>query len=225
MINILIVHYNTPKLLKACVKSIYNYVKSDFRLYIFENSDSNPIDYITPEMTIFDNTNSDIIDFNEIINKCNNKRTTINNYGSAKHTYTINKCFDLIPEGFIHIDSDALVKTDISDLYNSNYIYSGEITKVQRKIKYRIPRLAPFICYINVPMCKKYNIKYFDYNRTWELNDGWYDTGASFLQDCNTHNLIGNKIKYLNYIYHLGAGSWKQHNIDLFLHQYKYVHM
>ena len=60
------------------------------------------------------------------------------------------KCMELIGENFILLDSDVLLKRDISDLYEEDVIYSGEVI-VQPNSS--INRVLPFITYINTEKC------------------------------------------------------------------------
>ena len=64
MINILIVHYNTPKLTECLIKSI-NKQTPDSKIFIFDNSDKLPFTYRQDNIEYIDNTKSQIIDFDE----------------------------------------------------------------------------------------------------------------------------------------------------------------
>lgn len=84
--NILIVHYNTPYLTSYLVKSIKKYTPSA-RIYIFDNSDKQPFVSEYEDITIFDNTKGDYIDFDEFLSKYPNRTNSpgkYNDYGSAK---------------------------------------------------------------------------------------------------------------------------------------------
>ena len=63
MTNILIVHYNTPKLTECLVKSINKFVGTNCNIYIFDNSDKLRFTYSQENLTIFDNTHGQIINF------------------------------------------------------------------------------------------------------------------------------------------------------------------
>jgi len=114
---------------------------------------------------------------------------------------------NIINDDFILLDSDILLKSDISSFVNENYIYTGEI--IQQPLS-TIKRVLPFICYINVPLCKKKNIHYFDENHMHGLfvtqNADWYDTGASFF--LNTNKLHYREILLDDFMVHFKAGSW-----------------
>ena len=50
-----------------------------------------------------------------------------NRYYSAKHCYTIQKFMDMYPEmPFILLDSDVLLKKDISDVFDEKFAFIGE---------------------------------------------------------------------------------------------------
>ena len=159
--NIVIIHYNTPYLTECLVRSINLFVK-DAIIYIFDNSDSLPFINNFSNVTILDNTNGQIINFDKWLKKYPNRKKSpgsANKWGSAKHCYSVEKCMEIIKENFILLDSDVLLKKDISNLLKKNIIYAGEIiTQPNSSIK----RILPFICYINVKMCKRNGIHYFD---------------------------------------------------------------
>ena len=60
-----IIHYNTPELTRACIGSlIYNGgVEDRLHIVVFDNSDSKPFGD-TSGVTIIDNTQGQVIDFN-----------------------------------------------------------------------------------------------------------------------------------------------------------------
>lgn len=211
-INILIIHYNTPYLTSHLVKSIKKYTPYA-KIYIFDNSDKYPFESEFDDITIFDNTKGQYIDFDKWLEKYPNRSLSpgkYNEYGSAKHCISVDKCFELIKEDFILLDSDVLLKKDISDLFDPKYIYVGQIiTQGNSTIK----RILPFICYINVTKCIKNNIHYFDENMMHGLmcnrknkHADQYDTGASFFY--NTANRLHKDINVDDYIIHYGGASW-----------------
>lgn len=211
-INILIVHFNTPNLTECLVKSI-NKFSPDSNIYIFDNSDKLPFTAKFDNVTIFDNTKGEIIDFDKWLEKYPNRFESggkINKWGSAKHCLSVEKCMTLIEGNFILIDSDVLIKRDISDLFLPQYIYVGEVYLPKFLNRQRV---LPYICFINSDECKKHNIHYFDENRIHGLKKEdkhkdceKYDTGASFYHDCG--NLPAKKIAISDYIVHFGGASW-----------------
>lgn len=219
-INCLIIHYNTPELTEACVKSINKHTPG-CKIYIFDNSDTRPFTAYFDNVNIIDNTKGQIINFEEWLKQFSNINEytrKANNLGSAKHTYSIQKCMEILNCPFILMDSDILIKKDFSSLANKKYSAVGKIHKSKGK-----PRLLPFLCYINC-----FSISYFDKDRCvgFDSPDGkFWDTGASYLYD-----LQQNKKDILNvqnleeYYEHLGSASWTNKNVNKWLNQYKYLY-
>lgn len=209
MIKIVIVHYNTPRLTGALVKSIRKFVKKDYHIYIFDNSDTEPFDEVADDITVWDNTHGRYIYFDGWLRRFKMKKQpheTLNNYGTAKHTYSVDKCMELVDDGFILLDSDVLLKQDISVLADTDYYAVGEIARCGYT-----DRLVPYVCFINVRKCKGKGVHYFDARRTIGLGvgKGGYDTGASFLEDVR---MVGNikEIKVEDYVEHFYQGSWNK---------------
>lgn len=207
--NILIIHYNTPYLTECLVRSINLFVK-DAIIYIFDNSDKNPFTSKFENVTVFDNTKGQIIDFEKWLANYPNRHKSIgshNKWASAKHCYSVEKCMELIDDNFVLLDSDVLLKRDISELFDDNIIYAGET--IQQPNSY-IKRVLPFLCYINVKMCKKMDIHYF-YEKYMHglkaaIGGDNYDTGAGFFLFAN--KLHHRNIKYGDYAVHFSHGSW-----------------
>ena len=202
-----IVHYNTPELTEAALRSVWKHTK-DARITVFDNSDRKPLPQIEG-VTILDNTCGQILDFGKMLDSFPNRRASDNGYGSAKHCYTVDYCMDLFDDGFVLLDSDVLVKKDISDLFDETVCWVGE-THTTTKHPVRIPRLYPFCCFINAHMCSENKIRYFDSGHIWQLSDSatgsWYDTGAWFLEA--TKGLPSRKILVSDYVEHYGGGSF-----------------
>lgn len=223
--NVLIVNYNTQKLTDACICSV-NKTTTDARIFVFDNSDIEPYKNTYDNVTVLDNTKSQIVDFNEILDKYKNKTSygAESNFGTLKHTVSVDKCFDLIEGGFILLDSDVLVKKDLSDLLDETCVYVGDVfvNGLSKKL-----RLSPHICFINTKMAKDNKIRYFDEKRIVGLskNGDEYDTGSSFYFD--SKHLKNKKINENDYIVHYGAGSWinltsvKKSSVDSWLKTHK----
>ncbi len=214
-VNIAIVHYNTPFLTKYLVKSIKKFTPNS-KIYIFDNSDVAPFDTTGfDNITIFDNTKGQYIDFDKWLEKYPNKNKSagrLNKWGSAKHCVSVEKLMSLIDGGFILLDSDVLIKKDISELAAPQYAYVGEVVN---QPKSTIRRVLPYICYINAELCKSKNIHYFDENRMHGLwhkvvnsDADYYDTGAAFF--INASKLPSKNIKTNDYVVHFSGGSWSE---------------
>ena len=207
--NVLIVNFNTQELTDACIKSV-NMKVPGCSIYVFDNSDKEPFVNTFSNVTIFDNTKGEIINFEKWLeqypkNKMSPEATKIR--GSAKHCYTIEKCMELIPDGFVLLDSDVLVKKDFSELYDEKLIYIAETHK-QNGVN--VIRVLPFICWINSKMCKENNVHFFDETKMLGLyvtpKGEQFDTGAAFY--LNAKNFPHKEIRYEEYIVHLKGGSW-----------------
>lgn len=216
MIPLVIVHYNTPEMTEAAVRSINKHTPG-LRIVIFENSTERVFTAKFPNVEIIDNTFDRLIDFDAILSRFPRKMHTCNDWGSVKHCYTIDYLWADFPEGFVLADSDILVKKDISPFFSvaEGYAWAGKLFIDPMNDLRRVMRLLPFLCYINVPMCRKYGIRYFDPSRMWKLDktgpDEWYDTGASFLEDCRAAGLSGREIDIDDYIEHFTGASYTKH--------------
>ena len=222
IINVLIINYNTQNLIEACIKSINKHT-SNVRVYVFDNSDKEKFTNNFSNVTVIDNTEGQIIDFDSWLKTFpEHDKSPIgsgNNYASSKHCVSIQKALEIIDDSVILMDSDVLIKKDIRELYDEEYIYVGGYEKNQWHDK----RLMPFICFINYNMCKQYGIKYFDENRIVGLTiDGEkYDTGCSFYVDSNKYK--HKEINIFDYVVHFAQGSWKRKDCgkDIWLNRNK----
>lgn len=218
--NILIVHYNTPFLTECLVRSINHFVKGAF-IYIFDNSDKEPFTAKFPNVRILDNTKGGIIDFDRFLSRFPdrmNTSATKNNFASAKHCMSIDKCMDIIGEGFVLLDSDVLLTRDITTLYREDYMFVGdtELWRARRLSGTHKPtpksRAIPYVCYINTRMCRKHGVRYFDENRMYGLtvNGDTYDTGTYFLERIVVGKHPWLKIDHKSFVVHYKAGSWAE---------------
>ena len=214
--NIVIVHYNTPKLTECLVKSINRYVK-DAKVYILDNSDKRPFTAKFDNLTLLDNTKGQIINFEEWLKKHPGRFSSggkVNLWASAKHCYSVEKCMDIVKDNFILLDSDILLKRDISDLFDESSIFVGTIEK-QKDVPHKIERLLPYLCFINYKMCKEKDVHYyyddlmhgFGNNKIDKFADS-YDTGAAFLLKARKHPF--KEIDITKYMIHFGNGSWEK---------------
>ena len=206
-----IIHFNTPTLTEKLVESINKHTPGA-KIYIFDNSNKKPFKKKYDNVTVFDNTKKQYIDFDKWLKKYPNRKLSggkANKWGSAKHAYSVEKCMELIGQPFILLDSDVLIKKDFSDLYNDDVCYAGEIV---RQPKSKIKRILPFICFINTPMCKKKKIHYFDERYMHGLRVGatgdCYDTGAAMFLLTEKYKGKHKDINVADYVVHYGSGSW-----------------
>ena len=206
--NILIVNFNTQKLTEACIKSV-NKSTPGCNIYVFDNSDKEPFVNVFDNVHVFDNTKNEIIDFDSILEEYENRFLSggrVNNFGSFKHCISVDVCFDLIPNGFVLLDSDVLVKKNLSSLFDETCIAVGAI---ERMTHFK-SRFAPYVMYINTAMCLEKGIRFYNKNHMFgfksskEAED--YDTGCWFYEAIQPFKK--KSISYRTYVLHFRAGSW-----------------
>lgn len=212
-INIVIIHYNTPLLTECLIKSINKWTPNS-NIFIFDNSDKYPFEYRQDNITYCDNTKGQIINFNEWLSnypKRYSSSEATKSFGSAKHCVSVQKCIDLFDDNFILLDSDVLLKKDISDIFDESFIYVAET--VQQPLC-DIHRVLPYIAFINTRMMKENGVTFFNENFMHGLHvtkrGDMYDTGAWFYTACE--NFPSKKIAYEDYVFHYKAGSWNEVN-------------
>ena len=214
MLNILIVNYNTQQLTECTIKSVNKHTP-DCHIYVWDNSDKQPFVNNFKNVTIIDNTQGKYINFNEFLGRYPN-RAKSHGYlkgaaPSPKHCYTVDKAMDIIGKNFILLDSDVIVKKDLHSLVDDSCIFVGDI--VTQPLTKDVKRVLPFVCYINVEMCKRVGVRYFDENYMHGIsctkvnpNSDRYDTGAGFF--VHAQKFKYKKINHLEYIVHYKGGSW-----------------
>jgi len=217
--NIAIIHYNTPELTEAAVMSVRKHGGANYRITILDNSDRRPFTREMENVTVIDNTRGQVINFENELAKYPDREPRYamqSNYGSFKHIISVQKLWELIPEGFVLMESDVLLKKNIDFMFNEDECCVGHIQSGAGN-HHNIERLVPFLCYINVPKCVEKGAVYFDPLRCWALQKGvetrgnWYDTGAAFLEDIRSHRngMHGLRIDIRPLIAHYHGGSWK----------------
>ena len=223
--NVAIIHYNTPELTEATIQSVRKHGGESYRVFVFDNSDERPFKYKMRGVKVFDNTRAQILDFDEELAKYPDKHEgqgNINNWASDKHMISVQKLWELIPDGFVLMDSDILVKENIDWMFMEDQCCCGYISNKTAK---GIPRLMPMLLWINVPMCVKGGARFFDPDRSWALHPiddprNFWDTGAAFLDDIRRlkpqcHGKAITRERILQAMVHLKSGSWKQNDIKL----------
>lgn len=230
MIDVVIVHFNTPELTQALLMSIRKFARKEVRVTIFDNSTTKPFPE-TEGVRIIDNTRGQLIDFKKFLAGYperfgdDEKR---NDWASAKHSKTIDYCFDLFPDGFILMDSDILLKQDFTWMADKRFAWAG-----WRRV-YQTPygnkeRIWPFLCWINVPMLREKGIRYFNEEHIWKLMPGpgaYDDTGSWLLQASQEAGLSGMEVYIDDYMVHFGSASWgkthsRKENQDEWLRKYR----
>lgn len=205
--NIVIVHYNTPELTTALIRSINKHTPG-CKLSVFDNSDSRPLGQI-PGVEILDNTHGQLIDFESWLAGYHDKLPYTVKWGSEKHILSVEYMFKRANEGFVLMDSDVLVKHDISCFFDDSVAWKGQIER-EPEYWFKSQRLLPFILWINVPMCKRAGVRFQHEGQIYKVSHTgapYYDTGGSFYFDCMKAGLPGSEVLIGDYIEHLLAGS------------------
>lgn len=245
--TVAIIHYNTPEITEALVMSIRKHGGEDYRIVIFDNS----TDYIDRHgdlckarpfrtirksecklwgkggVKIYNNRHGKIIDLERELEKYPDRDESIGCakgcwWGSDKHMMTVQKLFELIPEGFVLLDSDVLIKSDFDFMFMPDECGCGYIGQCSGP--HRIERLVPMLLWVNVPKCKEAGVKFFDPDRAWALHRGYsdkrnfWDTGAAFLDDIRrlkpkSRGKSISRDRILSIIIHFGGGSWRQNSL------------
>lgn len=210
--NVCTVNFNTPELTRAAILSLWKHTPG-CQVTVFDNSDRIPFGTMDG-VRVIDNTRGRVVDFRAFLRNYPEKVDAKNNWGSAKHIRSIQALWKYFPEGFVLMDSDILFKRDISEFFDPESIYVGEVNVTPFQHRIKVPRLLPFLCWINVPMCRQLGVRYFAPDRCWKLFpdrciESWYDTGASFLEDCKASGAPAKSLRLDDYILHLKGASWK----------------
>ena len=215
--DILTIHYNTPELVNAMIRSVRKF--TDCTIHVFDNSDVTPFVNTHSNVDVIDNTKGQVINFDKWLERFPEKEPRSSNYGSPKHCKSVNICMKEFPNGFILMDSDVLVKKDVTALWDEKCVWVGQ-PNLDNPVKHPVMRLLPFLCYINVPMCKENKIHYFRGDYMWHLTkvlpNKWYDTGAWFYKDTMDKLLPYKIIDVYEYIEHYNHGSHRTLNESRF---------
>ena len=225
--TVAIIHFNTPELTIAAIGSLMKNGGGPFRVVVFDNSDTRPFEGAT-NVQVFDNTRGQIIDFDAELSKYPERDRSIGcakgcEFGSVKHMMTVQKLWELLPQGFVLMESDILIKKNIDEFFDERYSVYGYCQKAQPHNPFGIGRMLPMLCWMNVPMLTREGAKYFDPTRTYGLLPGgrqnrnnWYDTGAVLLEDILTKRprLKGYHRDIREFVEHYGSGSWKANDLS-----------
>lgn len=246
--TVAIIHFNTPELTEAAILSLRKHGGEDYAVVVFDNSadvdfpegdglperkmKARPFTKKMKGVRRIDNTKWQVIDFAAELAKYpdrNPKHSTCNDWGSTKHIWTVQKLWELLPDGFVLMESDILLKRPIDEFFDERYSTVGYWQKSQPGNPFGIGRMLPMLCWMNVPMLTKEGARYFDPERSWMLHEGehdkrnWYDTGACLLDDIlrMRPRLKGLHVDIRNYVVHFGSGSWHGKDAKVWLEAHK----
>ena len=236
--TIAIIHFNTPELTEAGIRSLRKHGGEDYRVIVFDNSatltlpdgkviQARPFTAKLDGVEVIDNTRGQVIDFDKFLAEYPDRNPSVGIYqssvwGSAKHIVTVQKLWELLPEGFVLMESDILIKKPIDEFFRDEYSFAGFVQKHQKGNPFDVPRIMPMLCWMNVPMLTREGARYFDPDRCWGLkadrNDrgNWMDTGACLLDEVlkKRPRLKGLHVDIRLFVEHYGGGSWKQDNLN-----------
>ena len=234
--TIAIIHFNTPELTEACILSIRKQ-GCQWPVVVFDNSreatwpagegmperqmECHPFHKKMKGVTVIDNTQGQVINFDSALAafpERHKPHAEVNGWGSDVHMMTVDKLFDLLPDGFVLVESDLLLKVNPDVMWREDYSFTAYVQRQQRGNKFGRGRILPMLCYLNVPKFRAEGVRYFDPDRSWMLHKGednpanWYDTGASLLEDVLAHRprLKGLHVDIRPMVEHLGGASYCQ---------------
>ena len=222
-VTVCIVHYNTPRMTECCVRSLQR-SSPGVKVIIFDNSDKAP--FVPMDgVEVIDNTHGQIIDFNMLLAAYPTKVDVGNGWASAKHCFTVQWLINKRRNPFILMDSDVLVRQDITSFWDKTQTFVGQVKPHTSKWGITVDRVLPFLCFINVPLVKVNNLSYYNYPKMWALTprkpDIAYDTGCWFLEEVHRARLPYHHVSLEPFIYHFGHGSWKEKSPDEWLQEHK----
>ena len=237
--NVVIIHFNTPELTEAAILSLRKHGGEKYNVYILDNSDERPFKRRMKGVKVFNNRNGQIIDFDAELAKYPWKDEKYGCdsgcwFGSDKHMMSVQKMWELVPDGFVLMDSDILIKESIEWMFLEDQCSIGYISHTSGLRQ--TPRYAPMLLWINVPMCVAGGARFFDPDRSWALHHGddprnFWDTGAAFLDDIKRlkpqcHGKAITRERLLQAMVHYGSGSWKKNDLATqisWLNKYKHL--
>lgn len=221
--TVCIVHYNTPKLTYYCILSLLKHTPVS-RIIIFDNSDRLPFlsknaEWVAANanlVQVIDNTHGQVIDFPKWLQTFPDREPSPgNDYGSAKHCRTGQWLIDHSDAPFLLMDSDVLIRRDVSDFWNyPTCAWVGGVGEnVRERFGYDIPKVQPFLCWLNAPLLKQHHISYFNPEYMWNLTtrkpNHRYDTGAWLYRAVSEAALPVHELPLSDYMLHLGHASWR----------------
>ena len=233
--TIAIINFNTPELTEACILSIRKQ-GCEWPVVVFDNSrdvtfpagegmaarelTARPFTKKMKGVKVIDNTQGKVIDFDAAFAAFPDKHkphAEVNGWGSDCHMMTVEKLWELLPDGFVLVESDVLLRRTPQALWRDEYSFCAYVQKHQEGNRFGRGRILPMLCYFNVPRFREEGVHYFDPERSWMLHQGeenplnWYDTGASLLEDVLAHRprLKGLHVDIRPMVVHLGGGSYK----------------
>ena len=220
--TIAIVHYNTPELTQALVRSLRMHGGEAWQVVILDNSNERKWTKQMEGVTVIDNTQGQLIDFDAQLAQWPKRNFRQGDwagcgFGSVKHMLSVDWLIWNLDGPFVLADSDILLKQDINEIWDTQYTAVGEPEKAWGNPG-ALTRLLPFLCFINAPECRRLGLHYHDPARSFALgvDKDWYDTGASFYEDLTqTPEATIKRMRIDTMIEHYGSGSWRKGGVKM----------
>ena len=212
-----IVHYNTPELTAALVRSIGKH-NPDARIFVFDNSDHRR--FAVPDgcaVEVIDNTQGQKVDFDRWLLNHPRKMPTTSSWGSEKHILSVQWLWDYLRRPFLLLDSDVLVRCDLSPLADPSVAWVGQIQR-EPDFSFQAQRLYPYCLWINVPMCEAAGVRFaregYIYKGSHHGTPPYYDTGGNLLRECNDRGLRGREVQLTSWVVHFTSASFHRTQED-----------
>ena len=206
-----VVNSDTPELIDALIRSIRKNSRSIKKVIVFENSLFKPFDKRKRnygiDVEILDNSRNDLVDFSITQQKIEEGCTVS---GWVIHSESIDWLVRNIGRDFILLDSDVLVKNDLSWLVCDKVACVGTHNRNRARC---ISRVLPYCTYINAPLIMKNGINFFSSEETANVDErNLTDTGSHLLMKLYKKDLPIGFADTSRFIEHCGSGSWRGAN-------------
>ena len=132
-----IVHYNTPELTEAAILSLRKHGGENYKVVIFDNSNERPFKKRMKGVKVLDNTKGQYVDFEAELAKFPGREDTIGIsgkcvHGSTKHQLSVQKLWELLPGGFLLMDSDILLKQSVDFMFKFDECAVGHVQEAYK---------------------------------------------------------------------------------------------
>ena len=176
---------------------------------------------------VIDNTKGQVIDFEAELAKYPDKEwnmAKLSNHGSMKHIWSVQKLWELLPDGFILLESDVLITKELRLFVGMRrFAACGKVQYFHNRRREK-DRLLPWLCYLNVPLLVKNGARYFDPMRVLGTCSQGRTTPATggTLVPCVLDDIRKTKPELVcrcyanldNYYIHYHGGSWRQADLE-----------
>lgn len=190
--NYLIVNYNTSLLVNALISNVF-FIDKEAKIFVLDNSDKEKFN-TKYDVHVLDNTKGKLLNLEMKWREITDKPYEAN--GSWRHAMSVEWFYEETNEPFILLDSDVIIKKPFFNLITHDILFAGDVS---------CNRVMPMFLYINTPLCKEKNKKFFDGVSICPFKN--VDTGHYFYNECKKDKYLS--FNMFEYIYHLGGASYK----------------